>query len=587
MARSSKKSLLKRFLPYYKPYKKMFARDLGCATVVAAVELVFPLLVRMLMNTSVSSETHTNLRFIWLTGLAILLMRVLDVFANYYIESRGHIMGAYMETDMRMKLFDKLMSLSFSYYDKTEVGQIMSRITTDLFDITEFAHHCPEEFYLAGLKITGAFIILCTVSVPLTLIIFAILPFMFLFAFIYNKKMRKAAKLRREKIGNINANVEDCLSGVRVVKSFANENVERKKFDKTSDEFLSAKKLSYHYFGVFHSGIRFFDAFMYLSVVVFGATFIALGKIDPSDLVAFVLYISLLLTAISRIVQFTEQFQQGMTGFERYVEIMDTPVALKDAPDAVDIGKVKGDVTFEDVGFSYGKDLGKVLNHINLDVKAGTNVAVVGPSGGGKTTLCSLIPRFYDVTEGRVLVDGKDVRSVTQKSLRENIGIVQQDVYIFVGTVRDNIAYGKPGATDEEIINAAKLAGAHDFIMALENGYDTHVGQRGVRLSGGQKQRICIARVFLRDPSVLIFDEATSALDNESELVVQTSLEKLSKGRTTFIIAHRLSTIRNADVIMVLTENGIEETGTHQELMEKKGEYYKLYNLYADVFSDQ
>lgn len=410
---------------------------------------------------------------------------------------------------------------------------------------------------------------------------------MFLFAFIYNKKMRKAAKLRREKIGNINANVEDCLSGVRVVKSFANENVEREKFDKTSDEFLSAKKLSYHYFGVFHSGIRFFDAFMYLSVVVFGATFIALGKIDPSDLVAFVLYISLLLTAISRIVQFTEQFQQGMTGFERYVEIMDTPVALEDAPDAVDIGKVKGDVTFEDVGFSYGKDLGKVLNHINLDVKAGTNVAVVGPSGGGKTTLCSLIPRFYDVTEGRVLVDGKDVRSVTQKSLRENIGIVQQDVYIFVGTVRDNIAYGKPGATDEEIINAAKHAGAHGFIMALENGYDTHVGQRGVRLSGGQKQRICIARVFLRDPSVLIFDEATSALDNESELVVQTSLEKLSKGRTTFIIAHRLSTIRNADVIMVLTENGIEETGTHRELMEKKGEYYKLYNLYADVFSDQ
>ncbi len=587
MKKEKKKSQLRRFLPYYKPYGKIFARDLGCATVVAAVELVFPLLVRILLNSSVSTETQASLRFIWLTGLAILLMRVLDVFANYYIESRGHIMGAYMETDMRMKLFDKLMSLSFSYYDKTEVGQIMSRITTDLFDITEFAHHCPEEFYLAGLKIIGAFIILCTVSVPLTLIIFAILPFMILFAFIYNKKMRRAAKLRREKIGNINANIEDCLSGVRVVKSFANENVEREKFDKTSDEFLSAKKLSYHYFGVFHSGIRFFDAFMYLAVVVFGATFIALGKIDPSDLVAFVLYISLLLTAISRIVQFTEQFQQGMTGFERYVEIMDTPVALKDAPDAVDIGKVKGDVTFENVGFSYGKDLGKVLNHINLEVKAGTNVAVVGPSGGGKTTLCSLIPRFYDVTEGRVLVDGKDVRSVTQKSLRENIGIVQQDVYIFVGTVRDNIAYGKPGATDEEIINAAKLAGAHDFIMALENGYDTHVGQRGVRLSGGQKQRICIARVFLRDPSVLIFDEATSALDNESELVVQTSLEKLSKGRTTFIIAHRLSTIRNADIIIVLTENGIEETGTHRELMEKKGEYYKLYNLYADVFSDQ
>lgn len=587
MKNEKKKSLLKRFLPYYKPYKKIFARDLGCATVVAAVELVFPMLVRMLLNTSTDTATQASLRFIWLTGLAILLMRVLDVFANYYIESRGHIMGAYMETDMRMKLFDKLMSLSFSYYDKTEVGQIMSRITTDLFDITEFAHHCPEEFYLAGLKIVGAFIILCTVSVPLTLIIFAILPFMFVFAFVYNKKMRRAAKLRREKIGNINANVEDCLSGVRVVKSFANENVEREKFDRTSDDFLSAKKLSYHYFGVFHSGIRFFDAFMYLAVVVFGATFIVLDIINPSDLVAFVLYISLLLTAISRIVQFTEQFQQGMTGFERYIEIMDTPVVLQDAPDAVDIGKVKGDVSFENVGFSYGKDLGKVLNHINLEVKAGTNVAVVGPSGGGKTTLCSLIPRFYDVTEGRVLVDGKDVRSVTQKSLRENIGIVQQDVYIFVGTVRDNIAYGKPDATDEEIVNAAKLAGAHDFIMALENGYDTHVGQRGVRLSGGQKQRICIARVFLRDPSVLIFDEATSALDNESELVVQTSLEKLSKGRTTFIIAHRLSTIRNADIIIVLTENGIEETGTHRELMERKGEYYKLYNLYADVFSDQ
>ncbi len=556
-----------------------------CATVTAAVELAFPMFVRIILNDGINSADGIHIDVIWKMGLVILAIRVVDVFCNYYIESHGHIMGAKIETDMRRDIFHHLQQLPYSYYDNTKVGHLMSRITNDLFEITEFSHHCPEEFYIAALKIVGAFILLCTISVPLTLLIFAILPFMLLFAFVYNKKMRQAFKRQREQIGEINAGVEDCLSGIRVVKSFANEGLEEKKFDKQSDKFLDIKRISYHYMGIFHSGIRFFDAFMYLAVVVFGGLFIAWGIIQTADLVAYLLFISMLLNAVSRVVQFMEQYQRGVTGLDRFFEIMDTPVDITDSPDAQDIGQVRGEVCFDDVSFQYSDNRKEVLSKISMTIHAGENIAIVGPSGSGKTTLCNLIPRFYDVTGGHVCIDGKDVKLVTQKSLRNNIGVVAQDVYMFSGTIRDNISYGKPDASLEDIIKAAKQAGAHAFITELENGYDTYVGERGMKLSGGQKQRISIARVFLKNPPILIFDEATSALDNESERIVQESLDRLAVGRTTFIIAHRLSTIRNADKILVLTEKGIEETGTHEELLSKRGVYYKLYEIYSNAAS--
>ena len=556
-----------------------------CATVTAAVELAFPMFVRIILNDGINSADGIHIDVIWKMGLVILAIRVVDVFCNYYIESHGHIMGAKIETDMRRDIFHHLQQLPYSYYDNTKVGHLMSRITNDLFEITEFSHHCPEEFYIAALKIVGAFILLCTISVPLTLLIFAILPFMLLFAFVYNKKMRQAFKRQREQIGEINAGVEDCLSGIRVVKSFANEGLEEKKFDKQSDKFLDIKRISYHYMGIFHSGIRFFDAFMYLAVVVFGGLFIAWGIIQTADLVAYLLFISMLLNAVSRVVQFMEQYQRGVTGLDRFFEIMDTPVDITDSPDAQDIGQVRGEVCFDDVSFQYSDNRKEVLSKISMTIHAGENLAIVGPSGSGKTTLCNLIPRFYDVTGGHVCIVGKDVKRVTQKSLRNNIGVVAQDVYMFSGTIRDNISYGKPDASLEDIIKAAKQAGAHAFITKLENGYDTYVGERGMKLYGGQKQRISIARVFLKNPPILIFDEATSALDNESERIVQESLDRLAVGRTTFIIAHRLSTIRNADKILVLTEKGIEETGTHEELLSKRGVYYKLYEIYSNAAS--
>ena len=580
-----KKGNLRRFIPYYKPHIGIFMKDMLCATVTAAVELAFPMFVRIILNDGINSADGIHIDVIWKMGLVILAIRVVDVFCNYYIESHGHIMGAKIETDMRRDIFHHLQQLPYSYYDNTKVGHLMSRITNDLFEITEFSHHCPEEFYIAALKIVGAFILLCTISVPLTLLIFAILPFMLLFAFVYNKKMRQAFKRQREQIGEINAGVEDCLSGIRVVKSFANERLEEKKFDKQSDKFLDIKRISYHYMGIFHSGIRFFDAFMYLAVVVFGGLFIAWGIIQTADLVAYLLFISMLLNAVSRVVQFMEQYQRGVTGLDRFFEIMDTPVDITDSPDAQDIGQVRGEVCFDDVSFQYSDNRKEVLSKISMTIHAGENIAIVGPSGSGKTTLCNLIPRFYDVTGGHVCIDGKDVKRVTQKSLRNNIGVVAQDVYMFSGTIRDNISYGKPDASLEDIIKAAKQAGAHAFITELENGYDTYVGERGMKLSGGQKQRISIARVFLKNPPILIFDEATSALDNESERIVQESLDRLAVGRTTFIIAHRLSTIRNADKILVLTEKGIEETGTHEELLSKKGVYYKLYEIYSNAAS--
>lgn len=576
---------MRRFIPYYKPHIGIFMKDMLCATVTAAVELAFPMFVRIILNDGINSADGIHIDVIWKMGLVILAIRVVDVFCNYYIESHGHIMGAKIETDMRRDIFHHLQQLPYSYYDNTKVGHLMSRITNDLFEITEFSHHCPEEFYIAALKIVGAFILLCTISVPLTLLIFAILPFMLLFAFVYNKKMRQAFKRQREQIGEINAGVEDCLSGIRVVKSFANEGLEEKKFDKQSDKFLDIKRISYHYMGIFHSGIRFFDAFMYLAVVVFGGLFIAWGIIQTADLVAYLLFISMLLNAVSRVVQFMEQYQRGVTGLDRFFEIMDTPVDITDSPDAQDIGQVRGEVCFDDVSFQYSDNRKEVLSKISMTIHAGENIAIVGPSGSGKTTLCNLIPRFYDVTGGHVCIDGKDVKRVTQKSLRNNIGVVAQDVYMFSGTIRDNISYGKPDASLEDIIKAAKQAGAHAFITKLENGYDTYVGERGMKLSGGQKQRISIARVFLKNPPILIFDEATSALDNESERIVQESLDRLAVGRTTFIIAHRLSTIRNADKILVLTEKGIEETGTHEELLSKRGVYYKLYEIYSNAAS--
>lgn len=576
---------MRRFIPYYKPHIGIFMKDMLCATVTAAVELAFPMFVRIILNDGINSADGIHIDVIWKMGLVILAIRVVDVFCNYYIESHGHIMGAKIETDMRRDIFHHLQQLPYSYYDNTKVGHLMSRITNDLFEITEFSHHCPEEFYIAALKIVGAFILLCTISVPLTLLIFAILPFMLLFAFVYNKKMRQAFKRQREQIGEINAGVEDCLSGIRVVKSFANEGLEEKKFDKQSDKFLDIKRISYHYMGIFHSGIRFFDAFMYLAVVVFGGLFIAWGIIQTADLVAYLLFISMLLNAVSRVVQFMEQYQRGVTGLDRFFEIMDTPVDITDSPDAQDIGQVRGEVCFDDVSFQYSDNRKEVLSKISMTIHAGENIAIVGPSGSGKTTLCNLIPRFYDVTGGHVCIDGKDVKLVTQKSLRNNIGVVAQDVYMFSGTIRDNISYGKPDASLEDIIKAAKQAGAHAFITELENGYDTYVGERGMKLSGGQKQRISIARVFLKNPPILIFDEATSALDNESERIVQESLDRLAVGRTTFIIAHRLSTIRNADKILVLTEKGIEETGTHEELLSKRGVYYKLYEIYSNAAS--
>ena len=544
-------------------------------------DLVLPQIVSYITDTGIRDLSALTLQTIFMLGGLYLLLRVIDVFANYYMANIGHVMGARIETDMRSDLFNHMEDLSYSYYSNTKVGQLMSRITNDLFEVTEFAHHCPEEYFIAALKITVSFIILCTANVPLTLIVFAIIPFMIFFAGRYSRKMRTAFKKSKNQIGEVNSQVEDTLLGIRVVKSFANEAVESEKFEEGNHLFLEIKREMYRYMAAFQSTTRLFDGIMYIVVVVVGAAFMIYGKITPGELVAYLLYVVMLLNSIRRIVEFTEQFQRGMTGIERFIEVMDEPVEIDDSENAMDLPTVTGDIYFDHVGFQYSDSDTEVLSNIDLHVKAGENVALVGPSGSGKTTLCNLIPRFYDVTSGRILIDGKDIKDVTVHSLRSQIGMVQQDVYLFSGTVRDNIAYGRPQASPEEVEEAAKLAGAHEFITQLPQGYDTYVGERGIKLSGGQKQRISIARVFLKNPPILILDEATSALDNESEMVVQRSLERLAKGRTTFTIAHRLTTIRNATVILVLTEEGIVEQGTHEELMAAKGEYYHLYHLYS------
>ena len=582
LTRMPLRHLLKRFLPYYGKYKKEIALDLFCALMTTGCEIVFPQIVRMITNQAVADYTQITTSWVLTLGGVYLLLRVIDTAANHFMQYWGHVTGAKLETDMRTDLFNHLQQLSFSYYNETKVGQIMARITSDLFDVTEFSHHCPEEFLIAGIKITASFIILCGMNVWLTLMIFLLLPFMLIGTRYFRHKMRVTFQESRHQVGEINAQVEDSLLGVRVVKSFANEELEKEKFGQGNRKFFGFKCKQYRYMAGFNTVTRLFEGVMYILVVVAGALFLKDGKLAVGDYTAFLLYISTLLTSIRRIVDFSEQFERGMTGIERFCEIMDAPVEIKDNPGAKAIGEVKGEVRFENVGFHYADDVHhEVLGSVDMLVKAGQNVALVGPSGAGKTTLCNLIPRFYDVTSGRITIDGKDIQGITLHSLRNAIGMVQQEVYLFSGTVRENIAYGKPGAADEEIILAAKRAGAHEFIVKLPNGYDTYIGERGVKLSGGQKQRLAIARVFLKNPPILILDEATSALDNENELLVQRSLEELAKGRTTFTIAHRLTTIRNADVIWVLTEKGIEETGTHDELMKKGGIYYSLYSMYS------
>lgn len=572
--------LIRRFAPYFKKYRWILVLDLFCAALTTVCELVLPLIIRYITDLGMNDLQALTLQTILSLGGLYLALRIVDMGANYFMANVGHMMGAKIETDMRKDLFAHLQNLSYSYYDNTKIGQLMARITSDLFDVTEFAHHCPEEFFIAALKAGVAFAILAQTDLALTLIIFSLIPLMLAASLSFNSKMRRAFKKSRNQIGELNAQVEDSLLGVRVVKSFANEEVEVEKFRKGNEGFLDIKREAYRYMAGFHSTIRFFDGVMYIAVVIAGALFMIHGRITAPDLVAFLLYVTMLLSTIRRIVEFTEQFQRGMTGIERFVEIMDVPVEIDDAKDAKPLGKIAGEIRFDSVSFRYKDNRHNVLSNIDLLVKAGENVALAGPSGSGKTTLCNLIPRFYDVTSGRILIDGQDIKNVTIQSLRSQIGMVQQDVYLFSGTVYENIEYGKPGSSREEIIEAAKLAGAHEFIMELPEGYDTYVGERGVKLSGGQKQRVSIARVFLKNPPILILDEATSALDNESELIVQQSLEALSKGRTTFTIAHRLTTIKHATIILVLTENGIEEQGTHEELLARQGVYSKLYRMY-------
>ena len=572
--------LLKRFLPYFRPYWKTLALDLICAALTTLCEIVLPMLVRYIAQVGIDDVSLLTAELILKVAAVYLVLRVVDVTAQYFMSNVGHVMGAKIETDMRSALFAHMEKLSFHYFAETKVGQLMARITSDLFDVTEFAHHCPEEFFIAGLKLIVSFVILCTINIPLSLIIFAIVPVMAVVCGKFNHKMRATFAKNRKQVGEVNAQVEDSLLGIRVVKSFTGEQREIEKFERGNQDWLDIKRENYRYMGAFNATTRAFDGLMYIAVIVGGGLFMMNGQITPADLMAFLLYVTTLLSTIRRIVEFTEQFQRGMTGIERFFEVMDEIPDIENPENALKPEKITGNITFTDVSFSYKDDPDTaVLNHLDLDIKAGQSVALVGPSGGGKTTVCNLIPRFYDVTAGSVKIDGIDVREIDLDTLRGNIGIVQQDVYLFSGTIYENIAYGRPNATENEIIDAAKKAGAHEFIMSTPNGYHTYVGERGVRLSGGQKQRLSIARVFLKDPPLLILDEATSALDNQSEHIVQQSLERLSEGRTVLTIAHRLTTIKNADKIVVLTENGICEQGTHEELLNKHGIYFELYNI--------
>ena len=570
-------ALLRRFWPYMARYKGILCFDLFCAALTSVCELVLPLIMRSITNMGVNDLSSLTVSYILRVGALYLVLRLIDGAANYFMANTGHVMGARIETDMRRDAFDHLQKLSDSYFANTKVGQIMGRITNDLFDVTEFAHHCPEEFFIAGLKGVISFIILAGMNVWLTLIVFAVVPVMVVCCTRFNHMVRATFLKQRRHIGELNARIEDSLLGERVVKAFGGEDLEREKFEQDNGRFLDIKKETYRWMAAFNTTTRLFDGLMYLVVIVAGGLFMLYGKIEPGDLVAYMLYVTTLLSTIRRIIEFAEQFQRGMTGIERFCEIMDADVDIFDDENAKPLENVQGRITFEHVSFEYPDDHNKVLHDLSLDVRPGEKLALVGPSGGGKTTLCNLIPRFYDATSGHVRIDGRDVKTVTLESLRRAIGIVQQDVYLFSGTVYENILYGRPDATRAEVEQAAKLAGAHEFISALHSGYDTYVGERGVKLSVGQKQRISIARVFLKNPPILILDEATSALDNESEHLVGQSLARLAQGRTTLTIAHRLTTIQHADRILVLGENGIEEEGTHEELLAKHGVYHKLW----------
>lgn len=575
--------LIKRFLPYFRPYYKTLFTDLFCAALTTICEIILPLIIRQITNTALQDVALLTTKMIAGLGFLYFILRIIDCLANYYMADVGHVMGAKIETDMRRDAYAHLQQLSNTYFNNTKVGQIMGRITNDLFEVTEFSHHCPEEFFIAGLKIVISFIILARIHLLLTVMVFIFVPIMTIVCRMINRKMRSAFGQQRYQIGELNAKIEDSLLGQKVVKAFTNEELEKEKFEEGNQEFLKIKTYTYMLMGMFNTSTRVFDGLMYLVVILGGGYFLMEQQILPGDMVAYVMYVSTLIATIRRIIEFAEQFQRGITGIERFIQIMDADIEIFDEPDAKELVNPKGEITFENVSFEYPDDHNKVFHHLNLTIHAGEKLAIVGPSGGGKTTLCNLIPRFYDVSGGTITVDGTSIRNLTLKSLRQNIGIVQQDVYLFSGTVYDNIAYGKPGASREEVIEAAKKAGADEFIRGLRDGYDTYVGERGVKLSGGQKQRISIARVFLKNPPIIILDEATSALDNESEYAVAKSLNELAKGRTTLTIAHRLSSIRNSDRILVLTDEGIVEEGNHDELMALGGIYHQFYVMANEI----
>lgn len=568
---------IKRIKPYFKKYRNVLYLDLFCASLTTVADITLPLILRFLTQTAMDDPLNFTMNVVLKIALLFFVIKIVDICAGYFMTSIGHIMGAKIETEMRRDIYSHLQTLSDSFYNEARIGQIMSRITNDLFDITEFAHHCPEEYFIGVIKIIVTFIILMSINVPMTLIIYAIIPFMFIVAARYRKRMREAQQRQRVHIGDINSEIEDSLSGIRVVRSFTNEDLEKDKFSESNNYFLGIKKSYYKNMAAFMTVTRTFDGIMHLALILTGGYYMIKGTIDPADLIVYVMYVRTMIMTVNRIVEFTEQFQKGVTGIERFGEIMDIEPEIKDTPGAKDIENVKGNLEFKDVWFRYNKDLPYVIKDFNLKVSPGESVAIVGPSGSGKTTICNLIPRFYEVTKGKILLDGTDTKDITLKSLRENIGIVQQDVYLFSGSILDNIRYGREDATFEEVVEVSKMAGAYEFIQEMPDGFDTHVGERGVKLSGGQKQRISIARVFLKNPKVLILDEATSALDNESELIVQQSLERLTKGRTTLTIAHRLTTVQNSDLILVMSDEGIVERGTHEELMAKKSYYYNLY----------
>ena len=570
---------IKKFIHYYGPYKAVFFIDLICAAVISLVDLAYPQILRTMTKTLFTQDKDMILHVLPVIAASLFVMYIVQSLCKYYVTYQGHMMGAKMERDMRRELFDHYQELSFSYYSRNNSGQMMSKLVSDLFDISEFAHHGPENLFISLVKIVGDFIFLVFINKKLALPLILLVIVMFVFSFRQNAKMQETFMENRRKIGDVNASLQDTLSGIRVVQSFANEDIERAKFKKSNEAFLVSKRDNYHCMGSFMSSNLFFQGMMYLVTLVYGGYLIAQGEMQTADLAMYALYIGIFISPIQILVELVEMMQKGLSGFRRFLDVMETESEIRDADNAAELTDVKGHVRYDHVSFHYNDDETPVLSDISIDIPAGKSIALVGPSGSGKTTICSLLPRFYDVTGGSITVDGKDIRGLTLKSLRSQSGMVQQDVYLFDGTIKDNIAYGKPGASDEEIIKAAKCASIHDFIMELPDKYDTYVGERGTRLSGGQKQRISIARVFLKNPPILILDEATSALDNESERWIQKSLEELSKNRTTITIAHRLSTIRDADEIIVITEEGIAERGTHAELLEKNGLYAAYYNM--------